>query len=203
MKKNNGQGKSTLDRLDAIEEMLSRLEGMITGVLSPAQQHILNEMENLKTQTANIGKTVWAVTSILGETNLGSEGGVVLPGDSVLKRIRDFDEQTEKQRLQSAVQSGLLAASDVVSDNSVVAVSVKSEEGTELSGFSIIEMNSLEESDPSKSAFRGKTVGDSVSLAGKDGSSVIFSLLEVLDFVEVGELQAEESKEQVASVGQS
>lgn len=168
---------SALERIEALEKKVQELEANQAGTHQFAEQALNNSAMLGQAQTA-FGKTLTALISIL------TEKGAV-EGDIILAKIREFDDRTEKERVQQMVTGGILVSTEVSSTETIVIISQifipeeSPEKSVQLSGYRTVELFSPEIPPQLRDQFLNKKIGETITTMAPGGGKILNTVIEI------------------------
>jgi len=191
---------STLERIQKLEESMGQVVARVT---QPDQmlQMAMNKIVGIEQSVASLGKTLTAVTEELAETE-------TLNSMNVMIRLRRSEDESSRSNVESLLSQDIIEVSDVVSDDSLVALEQKiinmdSGESTVLAEYNLIGMASPVTSVVWKDSLLGKSVGDTVKGTNEGAEDELLTVIAIYSVKEkevIGDSTKQENQQSVSEV---
>ena len=178
---------SSFERIEKLEKGVDRALKSAMNIDGMAQNLVQNVM-SLEQSYASLAKTLAAVIGELESTK-------VLDGAAVMRRIRESDEASDRQRVKDMLDQNIIRASEVVANSSLVVVKQAAlEVGPQgsrtvpITDYRTLEMPSIFVPEETRKLLLDKRVGDTVEVKrdARNGITTVLTatVIEVYELVE-------------------
>ena len=179
--------QSTFERIEMLERNVGRA---IKSVVNSDQmsQQALQQVLSLEQSYAALAKTLSAIASELEATK-------VLDGMAVMRRIKESDENEDRQRVQAMLDEKVIQATEVVTNTSLVVVKQaclevgsQGSRSVDVTSYRIIEIPSAFVPQETRQLLLDRRVGDTVEVKRDDRDGIVTVLTAtVLEVYELAE----------------
>lgn len=177
--------ESTLEKIERLEKEVAELK--VTTANNQQQQLlelVAQKQLALEASLSSLVKTVHGLVSTLQTKN-------IISGKDIMASILALDEQNDRERINGALESGVIKEVETVSSNSIVVTSQSKmslsqpENNDELTSFFVLEMNSPSIPKQIKDDLNGRKVGDTIPLDKNEDSVVMASVKAIYELVDL------------------
>ena len=184
---------TTLERLDKLEQ---NLKGLLDRIGSDAGQAMTSaatvaeqKAELAATRVLALEQAMAALTKTLAAVTWGLHNQKILDQSIIIGRIRDTDDQGDREKVQSMLKDGLISKAAAVGPIGITVVSQNLLDTTDpikskmIRSYSIIESPSPFVNPQLIKDLQGRKVGDTLPAGrGKDGVYTM-TIIEIYDYV--------------------